>query len=652
MVAEIENKTSKRIQYDVNYTWSHALDYNQNETTTTLSSGWFDPYNIDGYKKGGNYGNSQFNVPNRLVAWAIINSPEFHGRVWSSMLANDWSLNPVFQGQNGLPYSATIGTGYPSYSAYGSSWNGAGQQLLDSRHWAQHLSQPPPMSSICAWKSSSRSNPRQAIPLAGDGRILQSGQSSQRHRCEHDRVRPVVQLESDQPLHRARHHIDNLRRSERAGADRMRQHDLPATDRNHLQFARRLWRRNQRQQQLCIQRSPGHDHPSAGILAAKTATRLRAAAAAAALLFCGQETPLRPSGECVWTRYTRFTPSKRFSFQAFIAERRPLTHSSRRLLYGTWLSLIIAFAMLHALNLRADFPNHSPWFIDWAKYTDEGWYGNAAIRAHLFGNWYLPGDFNPAPAVPVWPFLEWVLFFFTGVTIQAARGLAVTFFFANLLLSYLLLRARGPRWMALLAVTLLVTSPFLYCFSRLAILEPMLTALTLAALNLAVRLPRFRRPVLGFGLDRPAFHADDAHQDHRAFSHAGPGLGHRAAALEETQAGRALRSRPAPRRRICRHLWPVDGAGRRLRPLARLQVPLLCEHIRQARGVLLAAAQPLVVVSRRAVGGPYSDSAGRHGGVGRAVAGRLARRAHGAASCCSTRSLARPSWPSPDTSSS
>ena len=78
---------------------------------------------------------------------------------------------------------------------------------------------------------------------------------------------------------------------------------------------------------------------------------------------------------------------------------------------------------------------------------------------------------------------------------QAARGLAVAFFFANLLLSYLLLRARGPRWMPLLALTLLVTSPFLYCFSRLAILEPMLIAFTLAALNLAVRLPRCSDPI-------------------------------------------------------------------------------------------------------------------------------------------------------------
>jgi hypothetical protein len=177
--------------------------------------------------------------------------------------------------------------------------------------------------------------------------------------------------------------------------------------------------------------------------------------------------------------------------------------SQKRWYYAVWLVLIGAFAVLHTLNLRADFPNHSPWYMDWAKYTDEGWYGNAAIRAHLYGNWYLPGDFNPAAAVPVWPFLEWVLFFFTGVTVEAARGLAIAFFFASLALSYLLLRTRGPRWMALLALTLLLTSPFLYCFSRLAILEPMLTTLTLGALNLAVRLPVFRRPVwvsAGIGL--------------------------------------------------------------------------------------------------------------------------------------------------------
>ena len=168
----------------------------------------------------------------------------------------------------------------------------------------------------------------------------------------------------------------------------------------------------------------------------------------------------------------------------------------RKLGVTAWLAVIVALALLHALHLGADFPNHSPWYSDWAKYTDEGWYGNAAVRAHLFGNWYLKDDFNPAVALPVWPALEWVVFGFTGVTVEAARGLAVSFFWINLVLTFLLVRSRWPRWAGLLAVTLLAASPFLYSFSRLAILEPALNALTLAGLNLAVRMDRWRRPLL------------------------------------------------------------------------------------------------------------------------------------------------------------
>src|SRR3954451_802138 len=177
------------------------------------------------------------------------------------------------------------------------------------------------------------------------------------------------------------------------------------------------------------------------------------------------------------------SPSPRFrstGMKPLYGERPFLGTRLTRWLYPVWILLISVFALLHALHLPADFPNHSPWMFDFAKYTDEGWWSNAAIRTHLQGNWYIPGDFNPAAAAPVWPVLQWVVFCFTGVSIAAARGLAVGFFFANLGLSYLFLRARGPRWMGLLAVTLLVASPFLYCFSRLAILEPLLMALTLA----------------------------------------------------------------------------------------------------------------------------------------------------------------------------
>ena len=251
-----------------------------------------------------------------------------------------------------------------------------------------------------------------------------------------------------------------------------------------------------------------------------------------------------------------------------IREQHGLAIEPRRWAYAVWLIVIGGFAVLHALHLSADFPNNTPWISDWAKYTDEGWYGNAAVRAHLFGNWYLRGDFNPAPAVPVWPLLEWVLFSLTGVSIEAARGLAVAFFFANLLLSYWFLRARGPRWMALLAVTFLVTSPFLYCFSRLAILEPMLTAFTLAALNLAVRLAAVSTAGAGERGDRRAFHADDVDQDHGCVSAAGDWMGAARAPVAAAEAGGALRGGGSGR--ICRDVRRVDGAGDSRRAAARL----------------------------------------------------------------------------------
>ncbi len=195
-------------------------------------------------------------------------------------------------------------------------------------------------------------------------------------------------------------------------------------------------------------------------------------------------------------------------------ERRPSTGPAevlRRWGSAAWVLAIAVFAAVHAWHLSADFPNGSPWIFDWAKYTDEGWYGAAAIRAHLYGHWYMAGDFNAAVTLPVWPFVEWVLFFFTGVTVEAARGLAVGCFFASLALTWLLLRSSGPRshrsdrdvfavtprWIALLGVTLAVTSPYLYCFNRLAILEPLETTWTLAMLNVAVRLPRMKRPAMG-----------------------------------------------------------------------------------------------------------------------------------------------------------
>jgi len=153
------------------------------------------------------------------------------------------------------------------------------------------------------------------------------------------------------------------------------------------------------------------------------------------------------------------------------------------------LTVAAVFLALHFAHLQADFPNHSPW-ADWSKYTDEGWYGDAAIRHSQLGHWNVPGDFNPAAALPVWPALEMVLFRFTGVSVVAARALAVSVFGLSLVCCYLLLRRwsnagseSGRKSLApALAVLLLAVNPMCFAFSRLAILEPLLILLTLAAL--------------------------------------------------------------------------------------------------------------------------------------------------------------------------
>ena len=154
------------------------------------------------------------------------------------------------------------------------------------------------------------------------------------------------------------------------------------------------------------------------------------------------------------------------------------------------LAIAAAFLLLHTIHLRADFPNHSPW-MDWAKYTDEGWYGDAAIRHFQRGGWYVPGDFNPAAALPVWPLVEGAVFRITGVNVVAARALTVAIFGLILTSVYLLVR----RWQGrsslvpAVAVLLLAVSPYCYAFSRMAILEPMLILLTLLALLAASSLP-------------------------------------------------------------------------------------------------------------------------------------------------------------------
>lgn len=160
---------------------------------------------------------------------------------------------------------------------------------------------------------------------------------------------------------------------------------------------------------------------------------------------------------------------------------RPL----QRALHILMLAAAVVCLGLHFVHLSADFPNYSRW-MDWSKYTDEGWYGDAAIRHFQLGQWYVPGDFNPAAALPVWPCVEALVFAVTGVSLIAARALTVVVFAGILAASWFLIARHSPAGRnslaASAAVLLLAANPFCFVFTRLAITEPLLILLTLLAL--------------------------------------------------------------------------------------------------------------------------------------------------------------------------
>ena len=114
VTVEVQKRANKVFAFDAHYTWSHALDFAQNASTQASTNNWIDPYS----NARANYGNSSFNIPHRVVTWALFNIPGTSGGNAWKYLANGWSLKPLVQVQSGLPYSVTVGGTTPNSCYY------------------------------------------------------------------------------------------------------------------------------------------------------------------------------------------------------------------------------------------------------------------------------------------------------------------------------------------------------------------------------------------------------------------------------------------------------------------------------------------------------------------------------------------------------
>jgi hypothetical protein len=145
LVLQINRHMTNHVQLLASYTYAHALDYGQNASTFSDTNDLLVPTNIKA-----EYGNSIFDIRNRVVASAVIESPwRVHG--WLSYLTDNWQLAPIYASQSGLPYalvtSGTLSsfvastatdpeTGYvttTTYSGFGAGVNGSnGRKGIDA----------------------------------------------------------------------------------------------------------------------------------------------------------------------------------------------------------------------------------------------------------------------------------------------------------------------------------------------------------------------------------------------------------------------------------------------------------------------------------------------------------------------------------------
>jgi hypothetical protein len=132
MVIKVTRRNGRWLHLRASYTYAHAQDNNQNETTFTDANDVLDPTDLSL-----EYADSNFDVRQRATAGIVLRAP-WKARGWVGALANGYALAPTASAQTGLPYSMSTNGSIPyiryinqfgqteKLSGLGSSINGSG----------------------------------------------------------------------------------------------------------------------------------------------------------------------------------------------------------------------------------------------------------------------------------------------------------------------------------------------------------------------------------------------------------------------------------------------------------------------------------------------------------------------------------------------
>jgi len=120
LAIQVNHRMNHHIQFNASYTYSRAVDYGQNAQTFSATNSLLVPNSVAPEK-----GISNFSVPNRFVLNAVINSP-WTRTGWAGWFVNGWELAPVYQIQNGLPFTLSVAGNSPTSAAAGTNQGALG----------------------------------------------------------------------------------------------------------------------------------------------------------------------------------------------------------------------------------------------------------------------------------------------------------------------------------------------------------------------------------------------------------------------------------------------------------------------------------------------------------------------------------------------
>ncbi len=124
---KIARFSRRGLSFDVNYTYSHAMDWNPNETTLVASSDVLDPAHFDQ-----EYGTSDLDVRHSAAFTAVLEAPwKLHGA--AGRFGNGWALSGVGQFRSGLPFTMRTSGSLPEeFDTTGNAITGLGPGMNGS----------------------------------------------------------------------------------------------------------------------------------------------------------------------------------------------------------------------------------------------------------------------------------------------------------------------------------------------------------------------------------------------------------------------------------------------------------------------------------------------------------------------------------------